>query len=123
MEYCSNIKYDLKVGHVAEKQVAELLENKKVEVKRDLKAKTTGNLFIEYKSRGKDSGISTSEADYWCFVFDELFIFIEKEKLKAMIEPMKGSTMDKRGGDKNTSCGILLPIKKLLEIKDDGELN
>jgi hypothetical protein len=40
-----------------------------------------------------------------------------------MIEPMKGSTMDKRGGDKNTSCGILLPIKKLLEIKDDGELN
>jgi hypothetical protein len=118
MEYCSNFKYDLKVGQVAEKQVAELLQDKKVEVKRDLKAKTTGNLYIEYESRGKPSGISRSEADYWCFVFDNLFIFIQTQKLKEMIEPMKGSTMDKRGGDKNSSKGILLPLERLTELKD-----
>ena len=118
MEYCSNFKYDLKVGQVAEKQVAELLQGKKVEVKRDLKAKTTGNLYIEYESRGKPSGISRSEADYWCFAFENLFIFIATNKLKEMIEPMKGSTMDKRGGDKNSSKGILLT-----ELKQDGELS
>ena len=118
MEYCSNFKYDLKVGQVAEKQVAELLQDKKIEVKRDLKAKTTGNLYIEYESRGKPSGISRSEADYWCFAFENLFVFISTEKLKEMIEPMKGSTMDKRGGDKNSSKGILLPLERLTELKD-----
>ena len=122
MEYCSNFKYDLKVGQVAEKQVAELLQDKKIEVKRDLKAKTTGNLYIEYESRGKPSGISRSEADYWCFAFENLFIFISTEKLKEIIEPMKGSTMDKRGGDKNSSKGILLPLERLTELKD-GELS
>ena len=123
MEYCSNFRYDLKVGQVAEKQVADLLQGKKVEVKRDLKAKTTGNLYIEYESRGKPSGISRSEADYWCFVFENLFIFIEANKLKEIIEPMKGSSMDKRGGDKNSSKGILLPLERLTELKNNGELS
>ncbi len=123
MEYCSNFKYDLKVGQIAEKQVADLLQDKKIEVKRDLKAKTTGNLYIEYESRGKPSGISRSEADYWCFAFENLFIFIETTKLKEMIEPMKGSTMDKRGGDKNSSKGILLPLERLTELKNNGELS
>lgn len=123
MEYCSNFRYDLKVGQVAEKQVADLLQDKKIEVKRDLKAKTTGNLYIEYESRGKPSGISRSEADYWCFAFENLFIFIETTKLKEIIEPMKGSTMDKRGGDKNSSKGILLPLERLTELKNNGELS
>jgi len=123
MEYCSNFRYDLKVGQIAEKQVADLLQDKKIEVKRDLKAKTTGNLYIEYESRGKPSGISRSEADYWCFAFENLFIFIETTKLKEMIEPMKGSTMDKRGGDKNSSKGILLPLERLTELKNNGELS
>tara|TARA_R110001606_G_scaffold47617_2_gene121329 strand:- start:838 stop:1209 length:372 start_codon:yes stop_codon:yes gene_type:complete len=123
MEYCSNFRYDLKVGQVAEKQVADLLQDKKIEVKRDLKAKTTGNLYIEYESRGKPSGISRSEADYWCFAFENLFIFIETTKLKEMIEPMKGSSMDKRGGDKNSSKGILLPLERLTELKNNGELS
>jgi len=123
MEYCSNFRYDLKVGQLAEKQVADLLQDKKIEVKRDLKAKTTGNLYIEYESRGKPSGISRSEADYWCFAFENLFIFIETTKLKEIIEPMKGSTMDKRGGDKNSSKGILLPLERLTELKNNGELS
>ena len=123
MEYCSNFRYDLKVGQIAEKQVADLLQDKKIEVKRDLKAKPTGNLYIEYESRGKPSGISRSEADYWCFAFENLFIFIETTKLKEIIEPMKGSTMDKRGGDKNSSKGILLPLERLTELKNNGELS
>ena len=123
MQYCSNFRYDLKVGQVAEQALADIFEKSKVEVKRDLKAKTTGNLYIEYESRGKPSGISRSEADYWCFVFENLFIFIETNKLKEMIEPMKGSTMDKRGGDKNSSKGILLPLERLTELKNNGELS
>jgi hypothetical protein len=31
--------------------------------------------------------------------------------------------MDKRGGDKNSSKGILLPLERLTELKNNGELS
>lgn len=113
MEYCSNFRFDLKVGQVAEEALAEIFENAKVEVKRDLKASTTGNLFIEYKSRGKDSGITTSEAEYWCFALEDVFIITKADYLKTLIEPLKNTKADVRGGDKNTSRGVLLPLRHL----------
>jgi len=60
MEYNNDFRYDLKVGQVAEELLAELLTNKKIEVKRDLRAIETGNIYVEYFSRGKASGISKS---------------------------------------------------------------
>ena len=35
------------------------------EVKTDLLVGSTGNLIIEFKDKGKPSGISTTTADYW----------------------------------------------------------
>ena len=73
MKYNNDFKYDLKIGQVKEKQLAEILTNKTVEVKYDLKALETGNIYVEYQSRGKPSGISTSEADYYCFAFGDTY--------------------------------------------------
>ena len=70
MEYCSNFRYDLEVGQVAEHAIGEMLANEKIEIKRDMKAKETGNIFIEYESRGKPSGISTTESKFYCFVVE-----------------------------------------------------
>lgn len=57
---------DLAYGQVFEKKVADILGNSKIEVKTEKdKWKQTGNIVIEYESRGKPSGIITTEADYW----------------------------------------------------------
>lgn len=105
----------MEVGQLAEKALADILEHKTVEVKNDLKALQTGNLFIEFMSRGKKSGIDRTEADYWCFAIGDVYILLSTEKLKELVEPLKGTKAERLGGDNNTSVGVLLPIKKLFE--------
>ena len=114
MEYCSNFRHDLEVGQLAEKALADILENKTIEVKNDLKAMKTGNLFIEFMSRGKKSGIDKTEADIWCFCIGDVFILLETAKLKELVEPLKGTAAERLGGDNNTSVGVLLPLIDLL---------
>ena len=117
MEFNSDFRYDLKVGQVAEQALAAIFEGKKVEVKRDRKARRTGNIFVEYESRGKPSGISTSEADYWCFVVEETFILLTTQRLKEIVEPLKGTDKERRGGDNNTSVGVLLRIADIITTR------
>lgn len=114
MKYCSNFKYDLEVGQAAEKEVGEMLANQKIEVKLDKMAKRTGNIYVEYESRGKPSGVARSEAEHYCFVVGNLKLFIPTDRLKELIEPLKGTKFDKRGGDNNTSKGVLLKLTDLL---------
>lgn len=38
-----------------------------IEVKEDVRVKDTGNVVIECESRGKPSGIMTTQADFWVF--------------------------------------------------------
>ena len=111
MKHNSDFKYDLEIGLNYETKLYELL-GKKIEVKRDFKCLETGNIFVEYASRGKLSGIATSEADYYCYWLSEHhFIMIEAEKLKAICKEYLGTNRDVLGGDSNTSRGILLPLK------------
>ena len=115
MKYNSNFKYDLEVGQVAEKELASILSNKKIEVKRDLKAIKTGNIYVEYHSRGKPSGISISEAEYYCFFITDTRLFIITTiDLKELCRKYINTDRDKKGGDNNTSKGILLPINDLI---------
>ena len=46
MEYCSDFRYDLEVGQVAENAIGEMLANEKIEVKRDMKANETVIIFF-----------------------------------------------------------------------------
>ena len=57
MDYNSNFEYDLELGKVKEKELYDIFSYKKIEVKTDFKANETGNVFIEYESRGEKSGI------------------------------------------------------------------
>jgi len=119
MKYCNNFRHDLEVGQLAEKELGNIFENSTIEVKNDLKAPKTGNLFIEYMSRGKLSGISTTEADYWCFYVGEVFMIIPTAKLKAIVEKLKDTNAERLGGDNDTSMGVLLKITDLLLIGKD----
>ena len=113
MEYCNDFNYDLKVGQTKEKQLADIFNSKKIEVKYDLMALKTRNVYVEYRSRGKPSGISKSSADYYCFCFGETFCLIETSELKDKCRKYLNTNRDKLGGDNNTSKGILLPIEEL----------
>lgn len=114
MEFCSDFRYDLEVGQLAEHALADVLVNKRIEVKSDKLAHKTGNVFVEYESRGKRSGIAITQADYYCFEVQGTFILISVPRLKIIARKYIGTDHDIRGGDKNTSKGVLLPVLDLL---------
>ncbi len=73
MKYSSSFTHDLNFGESGEDWVNEIFaKGKKVEVKTDRMTHKTGNVFIEYESRGKPSGIATTDADYWVYKIDEV---------------------------------------------------
>jgi len=113
MNYNNDFKYDLKVGQTKEKELGEIFNSKTIEVKYDLQALNTNNVYVEYFSRGKPSGISKSTADYYCFCFGDSFHLIETSTLKDRCREYLNTNRDKQGGDSNTSKGILLPINRL----------
>jgi hypothetical protein len=112
-DFKNDFKHDLKVGMMKEKELGEIFQGATIEVKYDLKAPKTGNVFVEYKSRDKLSGLSTTDADYYCFCLGDTFHIIKTEDLKKVCRPYFNTNKDVKGGDSNTSKGILLPIKEL----------
>ena len=114
MQFNNDFAFDLIVGQMAEKELAAVLQDKRIEVKSDKLAHKTGNVFVEYESRGKRSGIATTQADYYCFEVRGIFILVSVPTLKIIALKHIGTDKDIRGGDENTSKGILLPILDLL---------
>lgn len=119
MEYNSDFKHDLEWGILGEKTVADIVAGDKTEVKseRDIWVKT-GNHFVEIESRNKPSGICTTQAKYWSINFykDDKFCFnitVTVDDLKKIVLKYKKRRV--RGGDNNTSWGILIPITGILE--------
>lgn len=116
MHYNSNFRYDLKVGQATEELLGSILENHTIEVKDDsAKSAKTGNVFIEFKSRGKRSGIAKSHADWWAIrTSEETFVIVSAEKLKKLCRKYYSQKRIVKGGDNNTSWGILIPREELL---------
>tara|TARA_A100001011_G_scaffold398229_2_gene501881 strand:- start:774 stop:1238 length:465 start_codon:yes stop_codon:yes gene_type:complete len=109
---------DLNYGEVREKQVADMLQNKKIEVKseRDMWQRT-GNIAVEYESYGKPSGIKATESDYWFHnlcIGDETYatLVFRTDVLRSIINSLD-YTKSVNGGDHNASKMYLLNIQKL----------
>ena len=120
MDYCNDFRYDLKVGQIGEELLSSILTNKKIEVKRDSWIYKSGNIAIEYESRGKPSGIAKSQAEYWAIIFsggyeDEIIIIIKENRLKKICREYYKKGSVKSMGDNNTSKAILIPIKEILQ--------
>lgn len=118
MNYNGDFKYDLEVGQEGERMVGELFKNKKLEVKRDSWVGRTGNIAIEFKSRNKPSGIMTTQADYWVFIFskeyqDKVMLIVETQRLKEVTREYAIKGNIKEMGDDNTSMAVLIPIKEI----------
>jgi len=115
VEYNSDFRYDLKVGQLHEKMLAGLLESKTIEVKRDFRASQTGKVFVEFFCRDKPSGISTTEADFWCFILDgETAIMLPTSKLERLANKAADNNQVVCGGDNNLSHGVLIEVADLV---------
>ena len=126
---------DLQYGVVREDKIADMLQNKKIEVKseRDLWQKT-GNICIEYKSYGKPSGIDATESDYWfhnlCIGDDEYCTLVFNTATLKKIVKRLDSFKTVSGGDNRASQMYLLNLQKLFssdvikafkELEDEQE--
>jgi hypothetical protein len=120
MKHNSNFKYDLEVGKKGENLVAKMLSKKKVEVKYDQRAVETGNIFVEISSRGKPSGIYTTESDYFIYVLNgtNSMLVFETPRFRYLIEKLKEKAWIIRGGDCNTSEGLLLKLNKIKQYNE-----
>lgn len=111
---------DLSYGQIFEQKIADMFQNSKIEVKTERdKWKSTGNIVIEFESRGRPSGIVTTEADYWFHnlaIDDEIVMTLvfPVSKLRSYIE----NSMPKIicGGDNNTSKMYLIRLTNLVTI-------
>jgi hypothetical protein len=125
---------DLQYGKVREQLVADMLQDKKIEVKSERGMwQKTGNIAIEYQSYGKPSGIAATESDYWFHnlcVGDDTFctLVFDTKSLKKIIKNLD-SKKSVSGGDNNASRMYLLNLQKLFSsdvIKtfvDEGACN
>ena len=139
-----NFKQDLKLGNEGENIIIDFLTSKgntlistnndnkfdikmlskgkevTYEVKTDVKVAPlfdTGNIFIEYFSRGKDSGITVCKAKWFVTYFKYLneAWFIETEKLKELIKENDFKTFKNAGDIGSETHGYLLNRKQLKE--------
>jgi len=113
-----NYTHDLQFGEMKEKELADILLNQKIEVKTDRKWKETGNIAVEFMSRGKKSGISITEAKYWAFILDndnkiEGIIILPIDSLKLLSREYYSQGKTTKGGDDNTSDMVLIPLKEI----------
>jgi len=116
MKHCNDFRYDLEIGKQSENELSLILQDTTIEVKDDSKhSAKTGNVFIEYESRNKPSGISTTQATHWAIkTSSNTFVIICTERLKEIARKYIGTDRDVLGGDNNTSKGILVPREELL---------
>jgi hypothetical protein len=135
-------KDDLEMGEYYQKQLLNILEHDRyemakgnfkpydvklfynndiytVEVKADRMTKDTGNIVIEYECSGKESGITTTEADYWAYFIDgtQDYFLIPTQTIRNAINERRYSRKVK-GGDGWKARLFLFPVSAFCEFRD-----
>ena len=114
---------DLKFGEFHEQLLFQSLSktgNVTVEVKTDRLAAKTGNLAVEFRYRGRPSGIQTTKSDEYFFVIVEqdgsirYRLNIPTAKLKKIAYRRYLNGLTTTGGQYNATEMILIPIIDLL---------
>jgi hypothetical protein len=110
-----NFDIDIEYGRQGENYLLDILETKRIEVKTDRIAHITGNVAVEYRYKGRPSGIATTEADYWAFLLYDMItiIMVPTDKLKSIARAKYKQDQITLGGDENASEMILIPINEL----------
>jgi hypothetical protein len=96
-------------------------KEKTYEIKTDVKCAPlfdTGNIFIEYESRGKKSGISVTQAEWFVTYFKYLneIWFIKSKELKQLIEQNDFPIFKDAGDIGSATHGYLINRRKFKEF-------
>ena len=137
IQYNRDKKFDIQLNQslLAERKLGEIFASAKLErvdlspERWKIEQKTeswlwekSGNLCIEYKNRGKPSGIASTEADFWVHELkreDEtlVYIMIPVKHLKELCRKYyKLGKYRENVGDDGQSDVVLVPIKDLIFI-------
>tara|TARA_S200002703_G_scaffold157584_1_gene165806 strand:- start:2202 stop:2591 length:390 start_codon:yes stop_codon:yes gene_type:complete len=126
MKHNNDYKYDLDFGIISEKFYGKVMHDL-IEGKTECKAERdqwvkTGNMFVEFESRGKPSGIATTHAEHWVVSFYKenklcFTLTVPIEDMKKIAR--KGKLI--KGGDENTSKGMLVKVKDVMDFFMNGE--
>lgn len=121
-------KFDIQLAAalVAERRLGEIFAAAKFE-KIELKTETwqwrrTGNLAIEYRQRGKPSGIAVTQADYWVHELCEDdgatvgYFVIPVERLKRLARAAYRAGNHRTGGDNGEFEMVLLSVRDLFGL-------
>lgn len=115
----SDFDLDYSFGEAGERLVDELLTGSKtIEVKRDRKWWTTGNIFIEVQcwynttQEWEHSGLSVTKAEYWAFVLESGVVIVPTEHVRYAVKVFgRAITCDI---EPNKSRGYLIKAEDLL---------
>lgn len=107
---------DLLDGKAREDAFAYVLLKAKVEHKSDEKCRITGNVFVEYRQKGRPSGLATTTAEWWAIEFDkDSWLLMPTERLRALArQAYKDPRRRVSGGDNNQYEGVLIPVEWLV---------
>jgi len=104
----NDYKYDIKMFSKKHKQDITF------EVKTDVYPEDTGNLAVEIRYKGKPSGVSHTEADWFVYWYRNISYqnvwMIKVDELKSLIKKNKFKIV--KGGDNNNSQLVLIPRDK-----------
>ena len=113
---------DLAFGQQTEKEVQSLIGGTlsggrfspydlKIEIKQDRKFNETDNVAIEVSCKGKASGVSTTESEYYLYKLDKIY-YCNTERLKRFIREYVRNYPSSivSGGDGNRARMVLIPL-------------
>ena len=103
---------DLRHGQAREDALVHVMLASQVEVKSDGLARRTGNLFIEYRCRGRASGLAVTTADRWAFEYDDgAWLIVPTDRVRDLARRALAEDRRAIGGDDHASEGALVPLR------------
>lgn len=119
----SGKKFDLQLSQalIDEQRLADIFSHSRIE-RVELKSESfqwerTGNICIEFESRGQPSGIAATEADYWVHELKRdgetlVYLMFPTERLKALCR--KSGRVVHGAGDDGAQSVVILPLAEIL---------
>lgn len=115
--YAPQWDLDVKVGQRGESYlqhiVAAMLHGDEgtIEVKTDDRAITTGNVFIEYMSKGNPSGIDRTQATLWATVIGGVVVIVPTQAVKEVVaKEVVAGNVRHMGRGSHPTVGVVIPI-------------
>lgn len=129
--YVPEFDLDVKVGDRGESYLTDIItamlhgNEGTIEVKTDERASDTGNVYIEYSSNGKPSGIARTQSDLWATVIGGVVIIVPTEAVRAVVAGgmQLGETRSMNRGS-NPTDGVVVQLEDYITrcIAADGRI-